>query len=279
VPSLFETLKNWNHHPRKRIGQHFLVNTSILSRIESSIPWTEVTGMVEVGGGTGILSERLAARHLPLWIIEMDDHLFGALKGQFGNQAHVHLIHQDVLKANLHDLKPPSIDQWTIIGNIPYYLTTPLIFRILTLFFKDCNNIFFMVQKEVADRMMAKVGTKAYGALTLGVQYFSVPKILFSVPASCFFPPPKVESAFVQLKLKSDLPLTSRQEKIFFSIIRAIFQSRRKIITNSLKKISSSSENIKKALDQMDIHFTSRGEQLSLEQLIRLSVIFDQKNF
>jgi 16S rRNA (adenine1518-N6/adenine1519-N6)-dimethyltransferase len=162
-----------------------------------------------------------------------------------------------------------------VAGNIPYYLTTPLIIKLLTEHQPIIRKIYLMIQKEVADRLVAKPGTKSYGALTVCASYYSKVRKVVDVPAGCFKPAPKVDSAFVELEVKRDLPLSGATEKRLFAISRGIFQSRRKVITNSLKFLGKPAEEVLAALKKVNIDPQIRGEQLSLETMMELAKAFD----
>jgi 16S rRNA (adenine1518-N6/adenine1519-N6)-dimethyltransferase len=179
------------------------------------------------------------------------------------------------MKVDIASLAPPPPALITVAGNIPYYLTTPLIIKLLTDHQPVVRKIYLMIQKEVADRLAAKPGTKAYGALTVCASYYSHVRKVVDVPARCFRPAPKVDSAFIELEVKRNLALSGATEKRLFAISRGIFQSRRKVLSNSLKFLGKPVEEVLAALKKVDIDPQIRGEQLGLEKLMELAKAFD----
>ena len=276
IPALF---KEFSYRPRKSAGQNFLADAKILDQIGQVIQCPEKDALLEVGGGYGALTERLIPKGGRLTVVESDHKLFAMLEGKFGRLPGVTLVKADILRLDLTPLKPSEEGGGiTVVGNIPYYLTTPLLTRLLTQYHSIVHRIYFMVQKEVADRLAARPGTKAYGALTLCAQYYASVQRLLEVPARCFKPRPKVDSTFVELALKASLPLKPEQERGFFAVVRAIFQSRRKMLSNSLKSLGKPAERVERALKQVGINPQIRGEELGLEKLMELSRALEQKD-
>lgn len=276
MESISALFKEFSYRPRKSQGQNFLTDTAILDQIEKAIQCPPGDVLLEVGGGYGALTERLVKKNTDLMVVEPDHKLFAMLERKFGTEPKVHLVKADILKLDLATLAPPPPARLTLAGNIPYYLTTPLITRLLTQYPKILRKVYLMVQKEVADRLGARPGTKAYGALTLCVQYYSHPRKIVDVPARCFRPRPKVDSAFIELELKDSFPLEGDSEKRFFALVRAIFQSRRKMISNSLKSLGKPPEKVMEALHRTGIDPQSRGEGLGLEKMMELSRALEQ---
>ncbi|SRR5579871_243851 len=268
ISALFE---EFSFRPRKSQGQNFLADGAILDQIDRVVQCPQGDVLLEVGGGYGALTDRLSKKNAPLVVVEPDHKLFAMLERKFGKAAGINLVKADILKLDLAPFVPPPPARLTIAGNIPYYLTTPLITRLLTQYPGILRQIYLMVQKEVAERLAAEPGTKAYGALTLCAQYYSRPQKLLDVPARCFRPRPKVDSAFIELELKDSFPLEGSSEKRFFSLVRAIFQSRRKMLSNSLKSLGRPPEKVLEALGKTGIDPQVRGEQLGLEKLMELA--------
>jgi 16S rRNA (adenine1518-N6/adenine1519-N6)-dimethyltransferase len=268
IPSLF---KEFSYRPRKTAGQNFLVDRTVLDRIEASIECPPEDLLLEVGGGYGALTERLIRPGRRVTVVEPDHKLFAMLEGRFGKVPGVSLVKADILGLDLGTLRPPAPGLLTVAGNIPYYLTTPLVTRFLTRYHGLLRRIFLMVQKEVADRMGADPGTKAYGALTLCVRYYAGFRRLVEAPARCFKPRPKVDSVFIELEPKREPALGPEEEKRFFTLVRAVFQSRRKTLFNSLKRMGKPAERARKALERSGLDPQVRGETLSMETLMGLS--------
>jgi 16S rRNA (adenine1518-N6/adenine1519-N6)-dimethyltransferase len=271
MDSLAGLFQEFSYRPRKSAGQNFLTDTRILDQIEQVIQCPPGDVLVEVGGGYGALTERLLKKERPLTVVEIDHKLFAMLEKRFGNHSALALQKGDILKFDLGPLAPPLPAKITLAGNIPYYLTSPLITRLLTQYQSHIRSVYLMVQKEVAERLIARPGTKAYGALTLCAQYYAVPSIRVEVPARCFRPKPKVDSAFIELKMKETLPLSGKAESAFFALVRAIFQTRRKMLSNSLKSLGKPPEKVQEALTKTGIDPQVRGETLSMERMMELS--------
>lgn len=271
MDNLSSLFKELSYRPRKSAGQNFLVDTKALDRIEASIDCPAGDVLLEVGGGTGALTERLLRKGRPLTVVEVDHKLFVVLERRFAKTQGINLVKSDILKLDLGAYVPPSPGLITLAGNIPYYLTTPLITGLLEKHRTLLRRIYLMVQKEVADRMQARPGTKAYGALTLCVGYHGKFKRLLEVPAKSFKPAPKVDSTFIEIELRRESLLPPDQEKRLFSLIRAIFQTRRKVLPNSLKGLGKPSDKVLKALERAGLDPQVRGETLGLDRLIELS--------
>jgi 16S rRNA (adenine1518-N6/adenine1519-N6)-dimethyltransferase len=268
ISALFD---EFSYKPRKSAGQNFLVDGKILDRIESVIECPPEDVLLEVGGGYGVLTDRLRKKTQNLVVVEVDHKLFAMLERRFMISTGVRLVKEDILKFDLSSLKPEAPGKITVAGNIPYYLTTPLITRFLTQSNSFLRKIYLMIQKEVADRLVAKPGTKAYGALSLCAQYYAPAKKLLDVPAGCFKPQPKVDSAFIELAVRPQPLLNPVDEKNFFALVRAIFQSRRKVLSNSVKSLGRPVDQVTRALERADVRPDIRGEQLGLEKLMELS--------
>src|ERR1700678_2504091 len=272
ISSLFE---EFSYRPRKSMGQNFLTDNNIVEKIDKAIDCPPGDVLLEVGGGYGVLTERLAKKDRLLTVVEMDHKLFAMLERKFGQTSGMSLIKADIMKLDIAPLAPPPPALLTVAGNIPYYLTTPLIIKLLTEHQSIVRKIYLMIQKEVADRLVAKPGSKAYGALSVCASYYSHVRKVADVPARCFRPAPKVDSAFVELEVKRELALSGATEKRLFAISRGIFQSRRKVLSNSLKFLGKPVEEVLAALAKVNIDSQIRGEQLGLEKLMELARAFD----
>jgi 16S rRNA (adenine1518-N6/adenine1519-N6)-dimethyltransferase len=272
ISALFE---EFSYRPRKSMGQNFLTDNKIVDQIEKAIDCPVGDVLLEVGGGYGVLTEKLAKKGRLLTVVEMDHKLFAMLERKFDQTTGMSLIKADIMKVDIASLAPPPPALITVAGNIPYYLTTPLIIKLLTDHQPVVRKIYLMIQKEVADRLAAKPGTKAYGALTVCASYYSHVRKVVDVPARCFRPAPKVDSAFIELEVKRNLALSGATEKRLFAISRGIFQSRRKVLSNSLKFLGKPVEEVLAALKKVDIDPQIRGEQLGLEKLMELAKAFD----
>jgi len=275
MESISKLFEEFSYRPRKSMGQNFLTDNNIVNKIEAAITCPEGDVLMEVGGGYGVLTEKLAKKNRLLTVVEMDHKLFAMLERKFNQTPGMALVKADIMEFDIASIAPPPPALITVAGNIPYYLTTPLIIKLLTEHQPIVRKIYLMIQKEVADRLVAKPGTKAYGALTVCASYYSKVRKVTDVPARCFKPAPKVDSAFIELEVKRELPLSGAAEKRLFAISRGIFQSRRKVITNSLKFLGKPNEEVLAALQKVNVDPQIRGEQLGLEKLMELAKAFD----
>ncbi|MGH7740315.1 MAG: 16S rRNA (adenine(1518)-N(6)/adenine(1519)-N(6))-dimethyltransferase RsmA [bacterium] len=274
ISALFD---EFSYRPRKSAGQNFLVDAGIINRIDSVIECPPEDTLLEVGGGYGVLTDRLRQKTRNLVVVEVDHKLFAMLERRLAlSDPPVRLVKGDIMKFDLESARPASPGKITVAGNIPYYLTTPLITRILTQANTYVRRVYLMVQKEVADRLTAGPGTKAYGALSLCAQYYGPAVKRLDVPAGCFKPRPKVDSAFVELTIREKPLLEAAQEKLFFQLIRSIFQSRRKVLSNSLKALGRPAGEVARALEAVGVKPGIRGEELALDKLMEMAAALDE---
>ena len=266
----------------KSIGQNFLIDTNILRKIVENAELTEMSGAVEIGPGIGALTEQLAKVCKKVIAFEIDHRLIPVLKDTLSPYPHVSIIHQDFLKANVNQVLRDyfSDDQEiSIVANLPYYITTPIIMKCLEdkLPFK---NMVVMMQKEVGDRIVAKPGTKNYGSLTLAIQYFTTAEIVLHVPKTVFIPQPNVDSVVVRLRKREKPIVEVKDESFFFKVIKSSFGQRRKTIlnnlTNSFEQGKEKKELILACLNLAEIDPKRRGETLTIEEFAKLSdVLYD----
>ncbi|HIV22901.1 MAG TPA: 16S rRNA (adenine(1518)-N(6)/adenine(1519)-N(6))-dimethyltransferase RsmA [Candidatus Merdiplasma excrementigallinarum] len=270
-----ETIKKYEFAFQKKFGQNFLIDGHVLDKIIAAAEVTKEDCVVEIGPGIGTLTQYLAEAARNVIAIEIDKMLIPILQETLADYDNVTVIHQDVLKTDLRELVREHNEgrPVKVVANLPYYITTPIIMNL----FEGrlpVSSVTVMVQKEVAQRMQAGPGTKDYGALSLAVQYFAVPYIAANVPPNCFMPRPRVGSAVIRLTRHEKPPVEVDDEQAMFQIIRASFNQRRKTLVNSLHnspQISKTKEEILRALEQMGLSQTVRGEALTLEQFAALT--------
>ena len=245
---------------KKRFGQHFLTDRHYLERIVAAIDPRADDAMVEIGPGTGLLTERLAERVARLHVVEIDRELAQALRERFApEQVTVHEC--DVLEFDLASLPAPL----RVVGNLPYNVSTPILFRVAAVADR-LRDAVFMLQREVVDRMVAAPGTPEYGRLSVMLQYRFAMDSLFRVPPGAFTPPPKVESAAVRMRpLGTERP-RARDEARFASIVAAAFSQRRKTLRNATRELVGP-----EGFERAGIDPGLRGETLSVAQFIALS--------
>ena len=252
--------------PKKSLGQNFLVDKNIQAKIIDSLGLGPQDIVLEIGAGRGEITSLISSKVKLVYAIEIDSELCDILKLSLKEPTNVRILNCDILKLDLK--KYFSKTKITVIGNIPYYITTPII----ELLFKHrliIKRIFLTVQKEFADRVTACPGTKNYGSFSCFVQYYTHPKRVFLVKKTSFFPTPKVDSSFLRLDIKEKLALDEGQEEGLFKIIRAGFNQRRKTLRNSLKGVISAEKLERFFIDQR-IDKNIRPEMLSLENFINL---------
>jgi 16S rRNA (adenine1518-N6/adenine1519-N6)-dimethyltransferase len=240
----------------RRLGQHFLVRKEILERIAQSACPEPTDIVIEIGPGRGALTSHLLARAARVVAIEIDPVLVQYLRAKFRDEPRLTLIESDVLKAGLSAWGPV-----TVVGNLPYYITSPIIEKTLALG-ALLQRAVFLLQKEVAERVTAHPGTRAHGFLSVQTQLLSTPELLFHVPASAFRPPPKVDSAVVRLIPKLDLP--GPDHAAFLRFVGQCFRQKRKKIRNNLLDVYD-----KSVLDSIP-ETSQRAEQLSIPELAAL---------
>lgn len=264
---------------QKKYGQNFLIDSNILEKIivESDITKDDV--VLEIGPGMGTMTERLSEFAKEVVAVEIDKKLIPVLEDTLSTRKNVTVINDDILKIDINEL----IDKYNdgkpikVVANLPYYITTPIIMGLFESH-APIESITIMVQKEVAERMEAKPGSKNYGALTLAVAYYSKPEIITDVPSSCFMPRPNVDSIVIKLT-KHVNPTVDCDEKLLFKLIRASFNQRRKTLYNGLSnsgEINYSKENIKLAIEKAGFSETVRGEALSLEDFAMLANLLSE---
>ncbi len=265
--------EKYNFRFKKGLGQNFLHDSGVLDAIvEAAVP--EGGGALEIGPGFGVLTQALSEGAEKVVAVEIDNQLLPVLSETLADYPNAKVISGDVLKIDLEKLVKEEFGDMpvSVAANLPYYITTPILLQLLT---KNLPflRIVVMMQKEVADRIMAKEGGKDYGALTVAVQYRCEVSRVCRVPASSFVPPPKVDSEVLCLTIRKTPLVTPKDEDFFFSLIKAVFAQRRKTLVNGLANAGKfgSKEKISSVVEKMGLSPTVRGETLSIETLAALS--------
>ena len=272
-----EVIQKYEFAFQKKFGQNFLIDTHVLDKIISAAEITKDDLVVEIGPGIGTMTQYLACAAREVVAIEIDKMLIPILQDTLSAYDNVTIINEDVLKVDLNKLAEEKNGgrPVKVVANLPYYITTPIIMGL----FENhvpLHSITIMVQKEVADRMRMGPGTKDYGALSLAVQYYAEPYLVANVPQNCFMPRPKIGSAAIKLTVHEKPPVTVRDEKLMFRLIRASFNQRRKTLANGLNnspELHYSKEQIAEAIEKLGTSPSVRGEALTLEQFARLADI------
>ncbi len=252
-----------NHQARKRFGQNFLVDSNIIEKIVNAIAIKPSDKLIEIGPGKGALTGPLLQQCPSLTAIELDRDLAAHLRQWQEKYPHFNLIEKDVLNVDFAQLAQQQPVR--IVGNLPYNISTPLIFHLLG-YRHLIQDMHFMLQKEVVERLNANPNTKAYGRLSIMVQYSAKVDYLFTVEPSCFSPPPKVTSAIVRLTPFKQLAFPASDEKLFATVVATCFQMRRKTLRNCLRKLCSDD-----IINALPIDLGARPEDLSVQDFVELS--------
>ena len=258
---------------KKSLGQNFLINPDICPAMADAACDRD-TGVIEIGPGIGVLTAELSARAKRVIAIELDERLKKILPVTLSESENVEIIYGDVLKTDLKTLiaeKFSDCKRVAVCANLPYYITSPIVMSLLESKL-PIDSITVMVQKEAAERLCAKVGTREAGAVSVAVSYYAEPEILFGVDKGSFMPPPKVDSAVIQLHIRENPPVAVNDESKFFRLVKACFAQRRKTLVNTVSNtLGMDKESIKNALAKLGLSETVRGERLTLEELAELS--------
>lgn len=271
-------LQKYNFNFQKKFGQNFLIDSNILQNIIDAAEVTKDDCVLEIGPGIGTMTQYLCENAREVVAVEIDKKLIPILENDtLAAYDNITIINEDILKVDINKIVQEKNGGRPIkvVANLPYYITTPIIMGLFESHV-PLDSITIMVQKEVADRMQVGPGTKDYGALSLAVQYYANPKVMLTVPASCFMPRPNVDSAVIRLTRYQNPPVVANDEHFMFDIIRASFNQRRKTLVNGLTNaggLKVTKERVLAALEQMGLPATIRGEALTLEQFAQLSNI------
>lgn len=272
-----EILKKYGFSFKKSLGQNFLIDPNILRNIVGHADLTKDSAAIEVGPGIGALTEHLARQAGKVVSFEIDQRLLPVLEDTLSPYDNVEIIHSDILKANVKeviDTQLAGYEDIMVVANLPYYVTTPILMKLL-MEGLPLRGMVVMMQKEVADRISAKPGTKAYGSLSIAVQYYMQAEIAMIVSKTVFMPQPNVDSAVLRLIRHDAPPVQVKDEDFFFTVTKAAFAQRRKTLLNNLQSQlpngKARKEEILVALEEAGIEPTRRGETLSIEEFGKLS--------
>lgn len=247
---------------KKKLGQHFLYNHQIVQQIVKTAELEPDDLVIEIGPGLGIMTTMLAEIVKKVIAIELDYTLFDRLQTTFASYRNIELIHGDAMKYPYE-----SLPDFKVVANIPYYITTPIIFRLLEAK-NHLKSMTLTIQKEVAERIVAKPGGKDYGVLTIMVQYYGQSILKFLIPKNAFRPVPEVDSAVVHIRILEKPPVNIKDSYLFFRIVKTAFSQRRKMLSNSLKSICP---DTKEWLKRTSINPNRRPETLSIEEFAALA--------
>lgn len=255
----------------KKLGQNFLIDENIVRNIVATAELSDKDTVLEVGPGIGTLTQGLAESGASVVAVELDKRLLPVLDTTLEGYDNVRIVNGDILQVDI--MQTVGVDEFKVCANLPYYITTPIIFALLEKRL-PMERLVAMVQKEVAERMAAKPGGKDYGALSVAIQYYTEPEIAFIVPPSSFIPAPSVDSAVIVCKRREKPPVEVCDEALFFRVVKAAFSLRRKMLNNSLKNMGIKGEQVAKWLELAGVDGKRRAETLSLEDFAALTNTF-----
>lgn len=266
-------MNKYNITANKNYGQNFLINENIVSEIVQKAEVSKKDLVIEIGPGLGNLTSFLLESAGKVICIELDTHMLKILNDRFSLYNNFELINDDVLKVNLKELilKNSEFKNVKVVANLPYYITTPIIMKLL----EDKLNltsITVMVQKEVAERLTETPGSKNTGSITYSINYYTNPKTVIEVPKESFIPSPKVDSSVIKLDILKEPKIKVLNEELFFKVIKCSFMQKRKTLMNSLSNSGiTNKETLEKILTEMNLDLRIRAEQLTLEQFGMIS--------
>ncbi|KEH95335.1 16S rRNA (adenine(1518)-N(6)/adenine(1519)-N(6))-dimethyltransferase RsmA, partial [Clostridium novyi] len=272
-----DVVQKYNFKFTKSLGQNFLTDQNVLDDIVNGSNVCEEDFVIEIGPGVGTLTKELLKKAKKVCAVELDSELIPILTEELKDFPNFELIHKDALKVDFNELigEEKSVK---VVANLPYYVTTPIIARLLKEGYKF-KSLTIMIQKEVAERIASEPNCKEYGALSILVQYYCDTEILRKVPPTCFIPQPKVDSIIIKLDRLDEPRVKVKDEELFFKIVRQSFNMRRKTLRNAIKSLGDvSGDHIEKVFNDAGIDPRRRGETLSIEEFGKLAdSIYDIK--
>ena len=264
-------LNTFKLHAEKKLGQNFLISERIVRRIAAAAELSAEDTVLEIGPGIGTLTQAIAESGAEVVAVELDKRLLPVLDKTLAGYDNVRVINADILTLDV--MQAVGKPGFKVAANLPYYITTPIIFALLEKKL-PLERLVVMVQREVAERIAAKPGSKEYGVLSVSMQYYTEPEIAFNVPASSFIPPPNVESAVLVCKKRLQPPVVLQDEDLFFRVVKAAFSVRRKMLGNALKNMGLTTEETHAWLLRAGIDGKRRGETLTLQEFADLANSF-----
>ncbi len=267
-------LKAFDLHTSKRLGQNFLIHGGTVEAIVETADICPGDRVLEIGPGIGTLTQGLAEAGASVTAVELDKKLPAVLAETLSGYDRVRIVGGDILKTDIPALM--GEEPFKVVANLPYYITTPILLTLLERRL-PITRIVTMVQREVAERMIALPGGRDYGALSVAVQYYTEPRLAIEVSPRCFLPPPAVESAVMDCVVRKTPPVEVEDEKHFFRVVRAAFGQRRKTIGNALKSLGLPRDILQGALSKAGIDPLRRGETLSLSEFAALAGALTEK--
>ncbi len=270
-------MKKYGINANKSLGQNFLIDDEIVSKIVERANIANEDLVIEIGPGLGTLTNELLKKAKKVIVVELDERMIKILKDRFSLYDNIEIINQDILKVNLNDIiskekKEIGIKNAKVVANLPYYITTPIIMKLLE-GKSDIETITVMIQKEVADRLCETPGGKLSGAITYSIYYYAEAEKVLKVPNTSFIPAPEVDSEVIRLKIRKEPPIKVKDEEKLFKIIKYAFMQRRKTLINALSQcdIFKNKEEIKNILERLEISEKIRGEALTMQDFANIA--------
>ena len=276
-------MKKYNVSANKNLGQNFLIDYDIVDAIINASQISKDDLIIEIGPGLGTLTKFLLEKAGKVIAVELDTKMVKILNDRFTDYKNFEIINADILKLDLNEIikinkEEKKFKNAKIVANLPYYITTPIIMNLLENNL-DLESITIMIQKEVADRIVATPGSKMSGAITYSVHYYSIPESKKIVPNTSFVPMPQVDSEVINLKIRKEPVVNVKNVELFFKVIKASFMQRRKTLANALQNanIINTKEEIKKILMKLNLDENIRGEKLSMQNFADLANIINSE--
>ena len=284
--NIFEETKNimrkYNIKANKSLGQNFLINSEVVEKIIESSEISDKDMVIEIGPGLGTLTKYLLEKARKVLCVELDSKMIRILQERFSKYENFELINADILKVDLNEIicenkRTGKIKDVKVVANLPYYITTPILMGLIEKKL-PIDRYVTMMQKEVAERLSAKPGSKDYNALSIAVQYYTEAKIALTVPKTVFIPAPNVDSAVVRLTRREQPAVEVINEDFFMEVVHGAFKQRRKTLQNNLNQhfADLTKEEVTAILEEAGILPNRRGESLSIEEFAKLSNTFYQ---
>lgn len=261
-------LNQYGLKAKKKLGQNFLINGSIIEEIIEKSNINKEDVVLEIGPGLGTLTKELLKACKKVIAVELDQDMVAILENRF-NDSNLEIINEDVLKVDINEITK-KYGKIKVVANLPYYITTPIVMKLLESEY-DIVSITVMVQKEVGERLCSTGNSRDFGAVSVAVNYYSEGKIIIDVPKDNFFPVPEVDSVVIKLDVLEKPKVDVKNKKMFFQLVKAGFSQRRKTINNSLSSGGYSKEDINGALDYLKINPKLRAEDLTIEDFANIS--------
>lgn len=265
-------MKKYNIKANKSLGQNFLINQEVIEKIVESASIDNQDLVIEIGPGLGTLTSRLLEKAGKVICIELDTKMVRILKDRFSLYKNFEIINEDVLNVNLQEIIKKENRRCKIVANLPYYITTPIIMKLLEEKL-NIESITVMIQKEVADRLIEEPGGKNTGAITYTVYYYCNSEKILEVQNTSFIPKPEVTSEVIKLNLRKEEPVKVENKKVMFMIIKSAFMQRRKTLINALtnSRVFISKEEAQEAFKKLNLNLNIRAEELTLQQFANIS--------